>query len=194
MAMPSRKSQSAKSAPPKRSATLETLRLIAPSATQAQKIAENFGLEPVDGDGIKLLHHDLLVETADALKDHLNERALEIHLQRLVAAFVGSAHSSSQFYSRAVTDARDATSRLANDDRDEDRDGPVGFDSRGQRKREFAADAALQAFTLAMAAEGAASAFEHIIGNTWKPFERQVTQPGERLARNAANMQMRSFG
>lgn len=176
----------------KRAASLETLRLLAPSAVQAQKIAESFGLEPVDGDGVKLLHHDLLAETADVLKDTLNERSLQIHLQRLVAAFVGSATSSSQFYSRAVTDARDATSSLSNDDRDEDRDGPAGFDSRGQRKREFAAEAALQAFTLAMAAEGVASAYADILGETWKPYERP-SEPGAKLARKAGQMQMDAF-
>lgn len=175
-----------------RAATLETLRLIAPTAVQAEKIAVNFGLDPVDGDGIELLHHDLLVETAEVLKDTLNERSLQIHLQRLVAAFVGSATSSSQFYSRAVTDARDATASFANDARDEDRDGPVGFDSAAQRKREFAAEAALQAFTLAKAAAGAASAYEQILGETWKPYERPV-EPGAKLARKAGAAQMASF-
>ncbi|MGE0281093.1 MAG: hypothetical protein AB7P20_10860, partial [Rhizobiaceae bacterium] len=122
----------------------------------------------------------------------IDKRSLQIHLQRLVAAFVGSATSSSQFYTRAVTDARDATSSLSNDNRDEDRDGPAGFDSRGQRKREFAAEAALQAFTLAMAAEGVASAYADILGETWKPYERP-SEPGAKLARKAGQMQMDAF-
>lgn len=191
--MPASRSTRANARPAsKRAASLETLRLIAPTAVQAQKIAESFGLDPVDGDGIKRLHHDLLAETADVLKDTLNERSLQIHLQRLVAAFVGSATSSSQFYSRTVTDARDATSSMFNDERDEDREGPAGFDSRGQRKREFAAEAALQAFTLAMAAEGAASAYAAILGETWKPYERP-SEPGAKLARIAGKMQMDAF-
>jgi hypothetical protein len=41
--------------------------------------------------------------------------------------------------------------------------------SRAQRKREFAADMGLQAHVLRMAAEGAVSAYEDIIGETWKP-------------------------
>ncbi|APO70445.1 hypothetical protein IE4872_PC00430 (plasmid) [Rhizobium gallicum] len=36
---------------------------------------------------------------------------MQIHLQRIVGAFVGSAHGAGQFYSRAVTEARDATAR-----------------------------------------------------------------------------------
>jgi len=192
MSAQSRNSKPDSRQPAKRAASLETLRLLAPTATQAQKIAESFGLDPVDGDGMKLLHHDLLTETADAMKDTLNERSLQIHMQRLVAAFVGSAVSSAQFYSRTVTDARDATSSLANNDRDEDRDGPVGFDSPAQRKREFAASAALQSFTLAMAAEGAASAYAEIFGETWKPYERPV-EPGQKLARKAGQMQLDAF-
>ena len=76
--------------------------------------------------------------------------------------------------SRAVTEAREATAKLANDSRDEDLDGPVGFDSQAQRKREFAADMGLQAHALRMAAEGAVAAYEQVVGETWKPFERPV--------------------
>ncbi|MEI4479873.1 hypothetical protein WAC35_29020, partial [Klebsiella pneumoniae] len=85
---------------------------------------------------------------------------------RIVGAYVGSAHGAGQFYSRAVTEARDATAKLANDSRDEDLDGPVGFDSAAQRKREVAADMALQAHALRMAAEGAVTAYEQIVGET----------------------------
>ena len=62
----------------------------------------------------------------------------ECHLQRIVGAYVGSAHGAGQFYSRAVTEARDATAKSANDARDEDVSGPVGFDSAAQRKRDEA--------------------------------------------------------
>ncbi len=36
---------------------------------------------------------------------------MQIHLQRIVGAYVGSAHGAGQFYSRAVTEARDATAK-----------------------------------------------------------------------------------
>ena len=80
---------------------------------------------------------------------------MQIHLQRIVGAYVGSAHGAGQFYSRAVTEARDATAKASNDARDEDLDGPVGYDSAAQRKREFAADMEVQSHALRMAAEGA---------------------------------------
>jgi len=154
----------------------------------------SFGPATLDSDGIRDLHERLIIETAQALKDGLSERAMQIHLQRIVGAYVGSAHGAGQFYSRAVTEARDATSKLANDSRDDDLDGPVGFDSAAQRKREFAADIAIQAHALRMAAEGAVTAYEQVVGETWKPFERQIEHAGETVGRKAAKLQMESFG
>jgi hypothetical protein len=119
---------------------------------------------------------------------------MQIHLQRIVGAFVGSAHGAGQFYSRAVTDARDATAKAANDIRDEDLDGPVGFSSAAQRKREFAADIGLQAHALRMAAEGAVAAYKEIVGESWKPFERAPENPGVSVGRKAAETQMAAFG
>lgn len=53
---------------------------------------------------------------------------MQIHLQRIVGAYLGAPHGTGQFYSRAVTETSDATARAANDRRDEDLDGPFGFD------------------------------------------------------------------
>ena len=179
--------------PLRRGATLEMVRLACPDSAQTLRISESFGLAVLDSDGIRDLHERLVVETADGLKDGLSERAMEIHLQRIVGAYVGSAHGAGQFYSRAVTEAREATAKLANDVRDEDLDGPVGFDSQAQRKREFAADMGLQAHALRVAAEGAVAAYEQVIGEAWKPFERQVEHAGETVTKKAAATQMAAF-
>jgi hypothetical protein len=178
----------------RRGTTIEMVRLVCPEATQATRIAESFGLAIIDSDGVGDLHQRLISETADALAEGLNERAMQIHLQRIVGSYVGSAHGAGQFYSRAVTEAREATAKLANDARDEDLDGPVGFESAAQRKREFAAEVGLQAHALRMAAEGAVAAYEHVVGESWKPFERQPDQPGETVSRKAAEVQMAAFG
>jgi len=77
-----------------------------------------------------------------------------------------------------VTGAKDATSKLANDIRDEDLDGSVGFDSAAQRKREFAAEMCLRSHALRMAAEGVVAGYEQVIGEKWKPFDRAVENPG----------------
>ncbi|MBN9491082.1 MULTISPECIES: hypothetical protein [Pannonibacter] len=174
--------------------TVEMVRLACPDAHQAALISESFGLPVLDSDGIREQHERLIVESADGLKEGLGERAMQIHLQRIVGAYVGSAHGAGQFYSRAVTEARDATAKSANDIRDEDLDGPVGFDSGAQRKREFAADMGLQAHALRMAAEGAVAAYEQVVGERWKPFERPVDNPGHSVDRKAAELQMAALG
>lgn len=185
--------QSARVVQLRKGATLEMVRLTCPDSAQALKIAESFGTALVDSDGIRDLHQRLIVETADALSEGLGERAMQIHLQRIVGAFVGSAHGAGQFYSRAVTEARDATAKSASDLRDEDLDGPVGFDSAAQRKREFAADMGAQAHALRMAAEGTVAAYSQVVGETWKPFERPVENPGLSLDRKAAEAQISAF-
>lgn len=186
--------RSARVVPLRKGTTLEMIRLACPDAAQASLISESFGLPVLDSDGIRDLHEKLIIETASALDEGLGERAMQIHMQRIVGSFVGSAYGAGQFYSRAVTEARDATAKAACDDRDEDIGGPVGFDSAAQRKREFAADMALQAHALRMAAEGAVAAYEHVIGEKWKPFERAVENPGQAVDRRAAELQMSAFG
>ena len=178
----------------RKSATLEMVRLTCPDAAQAMRIAESFGTAVVDGDGVRDTHERLILETADGLSEGLGERAMQIHLQRIVGAYVGSAHGAGQFYSRAVTEARDATAKAASDARGDDRDGIVGYDSSAQRKREFAADMGIQAFSLRMAAEGAVAAYEHVVGESWKPFDRPVDNPGQTLDRKAAEAQMDALG
>ncbi|RWK73109.1 hypothetical protein [Mesorhizobium sp.] len=180
---------SARVVPLRKGTTIQMVRLACPDAAQCSLIAESFGLPVLDSDGIRELHEKLIVDTAAAL-DEVGERAMQVHLQRIVGAYVGSAHGAGQFYSRSVTDARDATAKAACDDRDEDVAGPVGFDSSAQRKREFAADMALQAHALGMAAEGAVNAYEQVVGEVWKPFERPVENPGQSVDRKAAELQM----
>jgi hypothetical protein len=193
MAKPATNRQSAGVVPLRKGVTIEMVRLTCPDSAQALKIAESFGTAVVDSDGIRDLHERLISETADALSEGLGERAMQIHLQRIVGAFVGSAHGAGQFYSKAVTEARDATAKAANDTRNEDLDGPVGYDSAAHRKREFAADMCVQAHSLRMAAEGAVAAYKHIIGENWKPFDRPVENIGHSVDRKAAAAQMSAF-
>ena len=71
--------------------------------------------------------------------------------------------------------------------------GPVGFDTQAQRKRESTADMGLQAHALRLAAEGAIAAYEQVVGEPWKPFERQVEHAGETVTKKAAAAQMAVF-
>jgi hypothetical protein len=174
----------------RRPVTLEMVRLACPDSAQARRISTSFGLAIVDGDGIRALHRIHLIDTAAALNEGMMDMAMQIHMQRVVGAFVGSAHGAGQFYSRSVTVARDLTARLSNDDRNEDVAGPAGFDSRAQRRREFAAQVGLQAHMLRMAAEGAVLAYEQVTGNVWKPFDPRPEPSGASLDKRAAGLQM----
>jgi hypothetical protein len=177
-----------------RATTLEMVRHACPDILQATRICESFGLTIVDSDGIRDLHRGQMIDSAQALKEGLAEKAMQIHMQRIVGSFVGSAYGAGQFYSRAVTEARDLTAKLSNDDRNEDREGPSGFDSRAQRKREFAADMGLQAHVLRMAAEGAVSAYEDITGESWKPYERSAPSIAAlSVDQQAASQQLSAF-
>lgn len=191
-ARPSR--QSGKVVQLRKGATLEMVRHTCPDSAQASLISESFGLPVIDSDGIRDLHHQMIIDTADSLNEGLGNRAMQIHLQRIVGSYVGSAHGAGQFYSKAVTEARDATAKGANDTRDEDLDGPVGFNGTAQRKREFAADMGLQAHALRCAAEGVVAAYENVVGEAWKPFQRQVENPGQSADRKAVELQMAAFG
>jgi hypothetical protein len=121
------------------------------ASTQANKIAESFSTPVVDSDGIGHLHERLLVKTAE----NLGAKAMQIHLQRIVGASVGSAHDAGLFHSCAVTVSRDATAKPSNCARYEYLGGPVGYDSTARGKSEFAADIGVQSHALRMAAEGA---------------------------------------
>ena len=100
-----------------------------------------------------------MVRCANVLCDDLNDKAMAIHLQRVVGSFVGSAFGAATFYQTKLTAARDLTMASQNDDRDEDRDGVSGFESKGERARLFAAQMGLQAYALMAAAEGAVHAY-----------------------------------
>ena len=130
-ARPSR--QSGKVVQLRKGASLEMVRLACPDSAQAFLISESFGLPVIDSDGIRDLHHKIIGDTAESLNEGLGDRAMQIHLQRIVGSFVGSAHGAGQFYSRAV-------------------------------------------------------------GESWKPFTRQVENPGQTVDRKATELQMAALG
>jgi len=146
----------------------------------------------VDREGIREATREQVVLSSDVLQPTVNETAMKIHLQRIVGSFVNSAYGAAQFYSLKVTQARDLTSKLANEDRDEDREGVYGFESRAARTRLFAAEAGLTAHALVAAAEGAVAAYFHVIGEEWKPYEAPPAGPAT-VGRQAAEAELAAF-
>ena len=104
----------------------------------------------------------------------------------------GSAFGAAQFYGTKKSAAMELTSKLLNDDRDEDREGPAGFESKAERARLFAAKMALQAFALMAAAEGAIAAYADITGEIWKPYDAPASQAAS-VSRKSASVEMAAF-
>ena len=179
--------------PTRQAITIEAVAARAPHASLAENLSRTFGLEPVDFAAIREATEEHIVCASNTLCDNLNEKALQIHLQRVVGSFVGSAFGAAQFYGTKVTQARDLTMASQNDDRDEDRTGVAGFESRGEKARLFAAEMGLQAFALMAAAEGAVHAYAAVTGDEWKPYE-PPNSPATSTARKSAAEEMGAFG
>lgn len=173
--------------------TYEDANRLCPHQGLADSLARTFALDAVDMTAIREAMEQHIIQTSETLRGALNERAMAMHLQRIVGAYVGSAYGAGSFYSQKVTVARDETSRLANDHRDEDRDGVLGFESKAARARQFAAEMGLQAAALLAAADGAVQAYEHVVGEPWKPYQASTTDNTRTVNRRAASEEMAAF-
>jgi hypothetical protein len=176
----------------RRPITLELVAAICPSGKVAGRISETFGLDEVDFEDICAAHETALETMAKAFGSTLSEKAAAMHFERIVGALVNSAHGAAQFYTQKVSEARDLTSRLANEDRDEDRDGVAGFASKAERARKFAAMMGLQAYAQLAAAQGAVIAFRGITGDDWKPYVAPV-ENNRSVPRLAASAELEAF-
>ena len=174
--------------PVRQSVTFEVVQRLAPTITKSDRMVATYGLEPVDYHAIREKIEEHLVCISNELKDDLNEKALEMFMQRLVGSFVSGAFGAGNFYRTKQSSARDLNTKLNNDDRDGDRDGVAGFESSAERAIIFAAKMGLQAFALTAAAEGAVDAFAHVTGNTWKPYEGNA--PISRSVQNRSRQEM----
>jgi hypothetical protein len=193
---PATKSNVVSIAPPKttrpQAISLELVIRLAPGHHLVENLARTFGLDPVDYDFVRDTFVAQIVASGKTLGDALNERALQIHLQRIVGAHVASAYGAAQFYGAKLSTAQDLTTRPGNDDRDEDRGGPSGFEDKAARARRFAAEMALQSYALRAAAEGAVLAYAEVTGETWKAYE--APQPAAvSVSRRSATVEMAAF-
>ncbi len=171
--------------------TFETAARICPNEAVATKISRLYGFDEVDYHAIREATEEHLALSAKILGNNLGERpdkALEMHMQRIVDGFVRSAHGAGNFYDGKAAQARDATSAIAN----EDRNGIDGLQNRAQRACEFAAVVGLQAYALLAAAHGAIDAYAHVCGQDWKPYEGSQTT-GRTISRQAITAQVGAF-
>jgi len=172
--------------------TIERARLLCPNFRIVENISAALGLSVPDFKGIREAHELALCRMSNSFGEELNERASQMQFQRLTGSLIAAAIRGGEFYSEKVTEARDATSSLANEARDNDLDGPIGFESRAERKRTFAAEMAMQAYAFLAAAEGALAAYAQITGEDWKPYQAAAEGPA-RVERKSATAQMGAF-
>ncbi len=193
--------QAAKAAAPAPRVASQQARAVVTFATAARvcanegvatRISRLYGLDEVDYHATREAHEEHLVKTADALAGSLNEKALEMHLQRIVDAYVRSAHGAGNFYDGKAAIARQLTSAIANEDRDEDRPGIDGTENKAQRACEFAAVVGLQSYALLAAAHGAIDAYAHVTGQDWKPYEG-MQAPSQGVSRQAVAIRAAAF-
>jgi len=151
--------------------TFEMVASLAPTEARSERMTATYGFEPVDAAALRETTEEHVGLIARELQANLDEKALAIFLQRVVGSFVAGAYGAAQFYSTKRSDALALGSKLLNDACDEDRDGVAGFESKTERAYRFAAEMGVQAYALMVAAEGAVSAYAHITGEAWKPYE-----------------------
>ena len=120
--------QSRKSSKPaaNRPISFEQAALLCPTQGQAERVAEKFGLAVPDYQVIRELHARTLHDMADGLAGALNDKATQMHFQRIVGSLVSSAVGAGRFYSEKVSEARTAAARAA--DGGEEPGAPVGFE------------------------------------------------------------------
>jgi len=164
-----------------------------PDATQVSNIVRAFGLADVDYDAIRETTEEMVARCAIALQGNLSEKAIEMHLGRIVDAHVRSAHGAGLFYGTKAKLARDLNSKVANEHRDEDRMGVDGTPNDAERAREFAAMMGVQAFALLAAAEGAVDAYAQVTGSDWKPYQG-TSRPAMAVDKQAAAAQIAALG
>ena len=173
--------------------TLELVIAHAPHQGLVDNLSRTFGIDAPDYAAIREGTEEHTVRLANLLCDDLNEKAMQIHLQRIVGASVSSAYGAATFYSNKVSEARTLTTASANDSRDEDRDGVYGFETKADRARMFAAQMAMQSFALLAAAEGAVHAYASITGEGWKPYEAPQAASNS-TQRRSASAELDAFG
>jgi hypothetical protein len=78
--------------PTRQAITFELVAAHAPNQGLADNLARTFGLDEVDYAAIRESTEEHVALSAQVLQPALNERAMPVHLQRIVGAFVSSAY------------------------------------------------------------------------------------------------------
>jgi hypothetical protein len=188
--MASNRSKSPAKAQTRPAMTFDMAVQLCPHQGMAEKVAETFGLIVPEYDAIREEHARALRSMWTAFGESLNEKATEMHFQRIVGSLVASAVGGGRFFSTKVSEARAATAP-AGDGGDDEYGTPIGLESKAQRIREFAADMTMQTYALLAAAHGAVEAYREITGSDWKAYEPPAEIGG--VGKRAGSTQIGAF-
>ena len=115
------KPQAGKPAAPVRTPiTFESAERLCPSEGVINRIAVAFGLDAVNYDAVREATEEAIAGMSKALCPYMNEKALEMYLQRVVGAHVGLAHGADGFYDSRAEAARNLSSVMRNETRNAD--------------------------------------------------------------------------
>jgi hypothetical protein len=103
--MASNRSNSSPKRETRQALTFELALQLCPHEGVAESVATAFGLTVPDYEAIRAEHASALKRMAEAFEGSLNEKATEMHFQRIVGALVGSAVGAGRFYSTKVGEA-----------------------------------------------------------------------------------------
>ena len=135
--MASNRSKSPAKAQTRPALTFDIAVQLCPHQGMADKVAETFGLIVPEYDAIREQHARALRSMWTAFGESLNEKATEMHFQRIVGSLVASAVGAGRFFSTKVSEARAAAARAADggETRNTDRPGEQGAADPGIRGR-----------------------------------------------------------
>nr|WP_279184862.1 hypothetical protein [Acetobacter syzygii] len=164
------------------SPTLADVLRLAPDDDRMALIANHFGFDIPDVAELTGLGSNAVRDQHDALSPILvshyrgedDFRAMKMHLDRVVDAYVRSAYGAANFYESRRQIAKDAKDKWANEHRDEDRMGVDGGENRSDKLVRIAAEHAGKAYALSCIASGACAAYAELLGEAWVPYQHRA--------------------
>ncbi|NHO43143.1 hypothetical protein GOB83_13330 [Acetobacter fabarum] len=143
---------------------------LAPDDDRMALIANHFGFDIPDVAELTGLGSNAVRDQHDALSPILvshyrgedDFRAMKMHLDRVVDAYVRSAYGAANFYESRRQIAKDAKDKWANEHRDEDRMGVDGGENRSDKLVRIAAEHAGKAYALSLVGGDHAQVVAHI--------------------------------
>ena len=164
---------------------------LCPHESLANNVAERFGLTLPEYDEIRIAQVTTLEQMAQAFQGSLNERATEMHFQRIVGAIVGSAIGAGNFYSergsnkpaRRPYEPPTSTTRTPRTGSKARRSAPATSPPTWPCK---------EAYALLAAAHGAVEAYKSLTGQDWKAYEAPAE--ANLIEKKAAAAQIDAFG